>query len=165
MRQRGYHFRRKNGKALTYTLDALANHLGVQMKHSADHQRARPQRKVPNRRRGCDALAARRLREFEQLRKIRGAFEQGCRNYAALIYAWLLRCSRHALEAAERKVLEFGRDCRPPLAPSECRNAVKSAFKPGMRKFRDSTISDYLTITPTESAMLEKLPPASPTAL
>jgi hypothetical protein len=155
-----YDFRRSNGAPLTYTLADLATQLGIELK-PPPRRDARTQGKVPNRKRGYDALAARRLREFERLWTIRGNFRQGCRNHAVFVYAWLLRCNRHTTAAAEIKILEFGRDCRPPLAPSECRNAVKSAYKPAMRKMRDATISDFLGITPDEAAMLEKLPPAS----
>jgi hypothetical protein len=46
----------------------------------------------PRKRRGWVALNARRLRDFNTLRAIRGGFCEGCRNNAAKIYAWLLRC-------------------------------------------------------------------------
>ena len=39
------------------------------------------------------ALNARRLRDFNTLRALRGGFSEGCRNNAAKIYAWLLRAN------------------------------------------------------------------------
>jgi hypothetical protein len=156
-----YSFRGQQGNFSTYTLADLAVQLGVETKRASHDGPVRPQGKVPLRRRGYDALAERRLREFERLRAMRGCFKDGHRNNAALVYSWLLRCNRQTPQAAERRVIDLGQECRPALTPSECRSAVKSALKPQMRKFRDATISDYLDITPAESEMLEKLPPAS----
>jgi hypothetical protein len=155
-------YSRPDGSPITYKLDDLKHHLGMEDKQRS--WRARSENEGPsnpNRRRGWEALASRRLREFERLRQVRNGFEEGCRNNAAMLYAWLLRCTGDSRSMAETKVFQLGRECRPRLPPSECRAALKTGFNPKMRRFRDQRIADLLVITLGESQFLEKLPPAS----
>ena len=57
----------------------------------------------------------------------------------------------------------FGAECHPPLSEREIRGAVASAqnAKQPHRRFTDQTISDWLQISPKESALLETWGPAS----
>jgi hypothetical protein len=148
------------GSLTTYTLDALGHALGLEStgvrRNSIGHRVP-----CPNRQRGWDALASRRLRDFEGLREIREVFQDGCRNYAAMIYGWILRCNRLSQAKIEAKVFALGQECRPPLSHSECRGALKTALNPEMKMVRDQTISDWLAITPEEAELLEKFPAAS----
>lgn len=154
--------RRPDGSLITYTLAGLAEQLHLETKPKKSSRPAAKRGSVPNRRRGYDALAARRLREFEKLRRMRGRFERTTRGNAAMIYAWLLRCNRYSPANAKRKIFEFGRSgCTPSLPPSRCRGELKTGFKAKMRKFTDAKIADLLDITPEESASLEKLPNAA----
>lgn len=113
-------------------------------------------------RRGWVALNARRLRDFTLLRSMRGGFEKGCRSYAALLYAHLLRTNGVARSDAAIQVNTMGRECHPALTPSQCRDAVRSGFtRKRLVRITDQTIADWLGITPDESAVLEKFPPAA----
>jgi hypothetical protein len=112
-------------------------------------------------RRGWLALNRRRMRESRLLRSMRGGFSRGCRNNAALIYAWLLRTNGVPRREAEVEVNLMGVECHPRLTPSECRAAVKTGFGRRMARMLDQTISDRLIVTSNEAAMLERLPPAT----
>ena len=110
--------------------------------------------------RGWAALNARRLREFNVLRSMRGRFYLGTRNNAATLYGWLLKRNGLSRTEVAHQVSLLGSECHPPLAPSECRGAVKTAFSPLWRRISDQNIADRLDILPEESALLERLPEA-----
>jgi hypothetical protein len=112
-------------------------------------------------RRGWLALNRRRLRQFGLLRSMRGGFSKGCRNSAAMIYAWMLRTNGVPRHDASMDVSLMGAECHPPLTPSESRGALKTGFGPRMTRMLDQTISDRLDVTPSEAVMLEGLPPAT----
>ncbi len=123
---------------------------------------------------GPRAATAYRLRDFLTLKEMRRGFSQGHRNYAALVYAWLLKCSRVSRPEAEAAVDKLGAECRPGLTHAACRDAVKSVYsgkwksqvarrdgKPAPPIISYQTIADWLKITPDEAKLLEKLPAAS----
>lgn len=153
------------GSGVTYTLPELAHFFGVEA------QKRRPRVCPPNepeksrnqnRRRGWEALNARRLEDFEDLRAMRsGGFDEGCRNRAAMLYAWLLRLNGWNRDDATHEIAVLARSCRPPLPMADQRDAVKTGFGRTIRKVRDQTISDWLLVTPVESEWLDGLPPAS----
>jgi hypothetical protein len=109
----------------------------------------------PNMRHGWDALHLRRMRDFDLLRFLRGGFSRGCRNHAALIYAWLLRYTGAAKDQAAREVARLGAECRPTLSRSECDAAIRSAYNTKRWKMTERIFVDWLRITPEESAMLQ----------
>jgi hypothetical protein len=156
-----YEFKpREDGSLITYTLAELKQKLGIKPKHQPTNRQ--PKRNVPKRRAGFDALIDRRLREFKKLRLMRGGFQEGCRNYAVLIYAWLLRKKGFPHGSIKQQAFKLGGECQPRFSQSECGSALETAlFSPNMNKLRDQTIADWLDITPEESGRLEKLPPAS----
>src|ERR1035438_3826471 len=78
-----------------------------------------------------------------------------------MIYAWLLRTNGVPRHEAAVEVNLMGSECNPRLTPSACRGAVKTGFGRRMARMRDQTISDRLDVTPSEAAMLERLPPAT----
>ena len=99
------------------------------------------------------------LNDFKILRDLRGGFVKGTRHHAALIYAALLW--RHKTPEYEifKEVYKLCEECIPPLTDfKDIKNIVKQAKKIG--KLNNATISDFLKITPPESAYLGKLPPA-----
>jgi hypothetical protein len=148
--------------AYSYSLTQLCQLFGVQP--AKRHVRERAAIEEPEKekhRRGWVALSKRRLREFSLLRSMRGGFPKGCRNNAAMLYAWLLRTNGVSRHEAAVEVNLMGAECRPPLTLSECRGAVKTGFGPRMVRMLDQTISDRLNVTPGEAAMLEGLGPAT----
>jgi hypothetical protein len=140
----------------TYTLQELAERLRVvgTIRHGREVVAHNPAK-----RRGWVALNARRLREFNTLRAMRGGFSEGHRNNAAKIYAWLLYCNGLSYDVPGLTG-QFGRECRPPLSKAEIKDAWKYA-KQKLRRMKDQTVSDWLNITTAEASLLEKLPPAS----
>jgi hypothetical protein len=76
-------------------------------------------------RRGWVALNARRLRDFNVLRSLRGGgFSEGCRNNAAKVYAWLLRCNALGSADVYGMVSAMAGQCHPPLPVSSVKDAV-----------------------------------------
>ena len=117
----------------------------------------------PAKRRGWVALNARRLRDFNTLRAMRGGFSEGCRNNAAKVYAWLLRCNAVSRPDALGIVGTMAAQCRPKLDKGAVKDAVN--YSKRMRQMRDQTISDWLKVTPEEAEMLDGLPPAGLTRI
>ena len=113
----------------------------------------------PRKRRGWVALNATRLRDFNTLRALRGGFSEGCRNNAAKIYAWLLRCNAIGGADVYGLVSAMAGECHPRLPKSAITDAVK--YSKTMRRMRNRTIADWLNITCAEAEMLEGLPPAN----
>jgi hypothetical protein len=145
-----------------YTLQHLACFFGVPEREL--HKRSKSafdRQRNPNKANGWKALNDYRLRDFETLRSLRGGgFDEGHRNSAALVWAWLLRHSGATRDETERAVVELGRESRPPLSYAQCKGAVKSVFDRKIR-FSERTIADRLDITPAESAVLQRYPPAT----
>jgi len=159
-----WHLLDQDGSVRTYTLSELADCFDLRPQ-TAEKQ---PQQAssgasqlLAGRKRGHTQLNARRLREFELLRQIRGGFMKGRRNSAALLYAWLLTRSGMEQQAVVTHVAKLAHECHPPLDASAQRGAVKTAFARTMRRMTDQRISDLLDITPAEAEHLEKLPAAS----
>ena len=150
-------------RAYSYSLSELCQLFGVEAPKRHIRERAAIDSETSEiKRRGWVALNARRLRDFTLLRSMRGGFEKGCRSYAALLYAHLLRTNRVPRSDAAVQVNTMGRECHPALTPSQCRDAVRSGFtRKRWVRITDQTIADWLGITPVESAVLEKFPPAT----
>ena len=108
-------------------------------------------------RKGYTARWLHALNDFKTLRSIRGAFSKGCRNHAALVYAFILWRHRYPFEDIVLEVGRLGRECVPPLAEREIDNAIKQAQR--YHKMHNAEIADLLLITPDESSLLEKWPP------
>lgn len=115
----------------------------------------------PAKRRGWVALNARRLRDFNTLRAMRGGFSQGCRNNAAKVYAWLLRANAIPKADVLGLVTVMGEQCRPRLTRAEIKDAWRYTR---LHWMKDQTISNWLNVTAAESEALEGLPPAGTTA-
>jgi len=164
------------GRCFSYTLDEIATQFGLRKDGWFHRLALKTQERQNGRRwRGPKALTEYRMKDFIRLLELRrGGFDKGCRNRAALYYAWLLKCQRIPKDDALRKVTNLGTACRPPLSAAECRDAVKSGYnpnwtngiakvtaKPAPPSIKYQTVSDWLDIKPEEAAQLKKYPPAS----
>ena len=150
---------------ITYELAELAQVFGVQVRKLNPQVRRvfdeAGKEKNRSKRKGWEALNARRLRDFVHLMAMRGGgFNKGCRNRAAMLYAWLLRCNGWTRSDAAHEVTMMSADCHPRLTVSQCRDAVRAGFGRTLRKVADQSIANWLTVTPAESALLEKTPAA-----
>jgi hypothetical protein len=141
------------GRLPAYTLDDMAR--ALDLTHSASKGQAK--------RRGWVALQRGRLQQFEQLRAMRDGFSEGCRNRALMLYVVFMLKNGFGQDAIMDNASRFGAECHPPLSEREIRGAVASAqnAKQPHRRFTDQTISDWLQISPKESALLETWGPAS----
>jgi hypothetical protein len=115
----------------------------------------------PAKRRGWVALNARRLRDFNTLRALRGGFSEGCRNNAAKIYAWLLRVNAVPPADVRGIVSHMAAQCKPKLDNAAVKDAVTYGKK--LQRMTDQTIANWLGVTREEAEMLEGLPPAGST--
>lgn len=168
------------GCCFSYTLDEIVAHFGLRRADWSHRLALKTPERSSSRRssrrwRGPKALTEYRMKDFVRLLGLRrGGFDKGCRNRAALYYAWLLKCRRIPKDDALRKVTNLGTACRPPLSAAECRDAVKSGYSrnwtSGIAKatakhappsIKYQTVSDWLDIKPEEAAQLKKYPPAS----
>src|ERR1019366_7141941 len=70
-----------------------------------------------------------RLYDFRLLWRLPGRFckGQGSRNWAALIYAWLLRANKVDDATIHSEVALLGRECRPPLDDYRVKCAIASS--------------------------------------
>jgi hypothetical protein len=144
---------------VSYTLRQLANQLGVYAAISIDS--TQPQRtqqagaKCPARRNGFDVANRNKLRVFRLMWKLRnGCISKGIRSNAAFILAACLKWNGYSLSETVGEVSEFGQTCSPPLPKGECLSAVKSAYKPCVRKMSYQTIADRLEINPHEAQII-----------
>ena len=104
---------------------------------------------------GWEALRARRLADFQTLRRLRGTFRKGLRNNAVFYYSRLLASTGKPIESATLDVFELNATFRPPLRRAEVEAAVKSAYTRRYRKLYDQTIADLLDIRPDEAIHLK----------
>jgi hypothetical protein len=141
------------GKAFVYTLDGLAQFLGLT--NLADQASVK--------RKGWRALHSGRLRQFDQLRAMRGGFSEGCRNRGLLLHAIFMLKNGFHDDAIMENARKFGTECHPPLSEQEVWSAVAEAKKAKHRRYRvtNQTISDWLQIRPEEAILLESWGPAS----
>jgi hypothetical protein len=148
--------------AHSYTLAELCAAFGVEARVYHPKERAAVSPEISAvKKRGWVALNARRLRDFNLLRSMRGGFSKGCRSMAALVYAHLLRTNGIPLVDAQGMVNDLGAECHPRMTPSACRDAVKAGYGRKSVKIYDQTISDWLQIDPGEATGLEGLPMAT----
>lgn len=141
----------------SYTLDELASvfHPKQPRVRSIGPQGGKGKR-IPKRRRGRIAMRRNRRRQFFALWRMRNGFHEGCRNYAALIYASILYLYCAKGKALRDKLYQFGDSCKGPLSHNECDKALAG----GEYKFTDQKIANWLEITPEESAKLTGWPAA-----
>ena len=160
------------GQRFSYTMDQLAEAFNVKTSKGQKQALALvtqlDEEQRQKKKRGWIALQNKRMKMFTALWTYRDGFREGCRNNAALIYAWLLFKSGRERQEVLSAVTGMAKDCKPQLKPHAVRGAVNQARK--YSKFKDQTISDWLEITTAESEMLadildsttcKPLPPAT----
>jgi hypothetical protein len=140
----------------SYALRQLAEELGVRGDAQTDSFQPRRTQNVetrcPGRRKGFDVANANKFRVFQLILDLRGGrVSEGARNNAAFIFAACLKWNRYSVSDAIRAVCEFGQACVPPLPKGECLSAVKSAYKPSVRKMSYQAIADRLDVSPHEA--------------
>jgi len=140
-----------SGKGYSYTLQELANFLGVNVPEPRPNRRPKSDPEAQKRGlNGWRSLWRQRLEDFETLRQMRGGFEEGCRNRSAYIYGVILRGVALTEAAIAEAVTQFGQECRPPLSPSQINGAIEQS-RESRGQLRDSTIAGYLAVTPEEA--------------
>jgi hypothetical protein len=144
-------------QAYKYSLPQLCGLFGVAapVRHKKEKDAAIDPETRALKLRGHAALNARRLRDFNLVRSMRGGFSKGCRNNAAMVYAWLLHRAGVSRHEALSQVNLMGAECHPPLTPSECRDAIKTGFGRTMRRMLDQSIVDRLGMTAGELSETE----------
>jgi hypothetical protein len=151
--------RTSTGSGYTYTLEELAAFFGIAT-HTARRCnspaiQASDRKMVPKRRNGAIQRDENTLAAFVALVEARGGgFSSGCRDYAAFLFALLLKKNGFPQREALARVTEMGRRCRPALPPSECESKVRSAFKRKYRVNGFAEIADLLQITPEEADIM-----------
>jgi hypothetical protein len=140
------------GRAYVYTLESLAGFLGIelpQLRRRSNVPESRPEASARGLK-GWQALWRHRFDDFQSLREMRGGFSEGCRNRAAYIFGVILRGNGITDSVVGQQLTKFGSDCLPPLTASEIGGAIQQS-KYNRGKIRDSTIADYLKVTPEEA--------------
>jgi hypothetical protein len=149
--------RAADGRAYVYTLESLAGFLDLEL------PQLRRARRLPEFRpeayerglKGWKALWQHRFDDFQILRRIRGRFSEGCRNYAAYIYAVILRGYGMKDNVVQQELTKMGSECSPPLTVSQIVGAIEQS-KHSRGQIRDSTIADYLKVTPDEAQFIPR---------
>lgn len=154
----------ETGTLFTYTLDqicqALYGQSEAQLKQTL---RGTPRvRLLPNRskdekkREAQKIMLRRRLGLLEQLRQMRGGFQDGCRNRAVLIIADVMKKLGHTPEQIRAKVEEIGADCVPPLPRYEQEARYREAIsgKHTIHRISNERLAHWLLMTPIEIASL-----------
>jgi hypothetical protein len=150
-----------NGESsYSYTLKQLAEFLSIKIcKRLPAEERAlaecagRPPR--GNRARGHLKAKQNKLAVFDTLISLRaGGFQQGQRNNAAWMYAMVLRQNGVQRCDAYLKIQEIASNCTPPLSTAECAAAMKTGYKPAMRRLSYHRMADVLQVTPHEAEII-----------
>jgi hypothetical protein len=166
----------EGGRVLSYTMRELADALGVNLR-LVEATPAIPAPVLRLRKPVDPALTARGqagwravwtfiLADLERLSQLRGGFQKGTRNNAALATAICLKKLKTSDPEIMARLLELGSRCRPPLLESELRDAIASAKKSGPLRagrplgLKYETLAIRLAITLAEAELLEHLPAA-----
>ena len=144
----------------SYTIKELGKFFGIEAPKRLQEETAAlaaPRKKCGNRSKGWKAAKQNALAAFCTVRDIRGGgFNDGCRNQAALVYAMLLRSNGVSLDDARRAIDRMGAQCKPPLSDCECWGAIKSGFKPSMKKVSYQRMADWFDVRPEEAEIVSQ---------
>jgi hypothetical protein len=143
----------EESRVLCYTLAEMCALLNVQpiMRREKKADKPVDPKLSEAGRKARNALHQGRIDRMRQLAMIRGGIREGCRNYALLIVAASMRgLGIHNAAALGDELASFNAACmNPPLKHGDIRNAIAGSVS--MRKIRNATIADWLSITPEES--------------
>jgi hypothetical protein len=150
----------REGGPVTYRLVDLATALGVPAETRRRYTRA-PRDEASTARTaraqaGCKARWRRELERFEHLWTLREYFREGTRNYAVLLYAYLLRRNGRPNEAVERAAMSLGRQCHPRLPDAEIKSQIRSSAKL-KRPLARRTIESWLRVSNGERKSLDPI--------
>jgi hypothetical protein len=136
-----------DGGEFEYTLQELATFLGVKTRMPSASDPSPSKSRDAARRR--DQGYALRLEDFLRLRHMRGHFSDGCRNFAALTYSWLLHKNRYDADSIRNEITRLAKECDPPLTHDRIDAAVDQGRR--IKAMRDMTIATRLRVTPAEA--------------
>ena len=141
-----------DGIGFEYTMEDLATFLGVQtrMPVAADPSMSTSTSKSKNAAKRRDHGMALRLEDFLLLRRMRGHFSDGCRNFAALTYVWLLNKNRYDQQSIQYEVSRLARECDPPLTDDRIAAAIDQGMN--ISGMCDKTLAARLHVTADEAA-------------
>ena len=99
---------------------------------------------------------ANRLQDFRLLWRLRGCFckGNGSRNWAALIYAFLLRANRIDDDTIHDEVTRLGRECRPRLDTYRIRRDIASGKR--YSRLSDAKIAKELAVSDEEAEIIPR---------
>ena len=147
-----------DGSAPSYTLKQLADFFGIKICPRLPQEKealAESKKKVGNKSTGWRAANRNKLAVFTTLKDLRaGGFDEGCRNYAALIYATCLKWNGVTRKDALSALQVMAEQCRPKLSVGGCAGAIKSAYKPSMRKMSYQWMANVLLVCPEEATLI-----------
>jgi hypothetical protein len=141
-----------------YTLSELGESLGLRSTPmKATQARRAPSDGSAKGKPGFRALQRNRVAQLRRLWEVRGGFRDGCRNRAAVLYAYFLYMCGTSDAEIQGEVVRLGGECRPPLTSREVDAAVKQAgeWRRDRRRIRNATIAEWLLITPEEAAVMD----------
>jgi hypothetical protein len=143
---------------ITYTMNEVSQWLGI---CRPEKNRTKQKRKTTKGKRREQSEAnwfrtnKKRLEEFERIYRHRKGFHEGCRSYAVLVHAIILRDGGYSFEDAMTVVMRMASHCSPPFPVDETQKQVKCAYRQAIGWLYNTTIAKYLKITQDEVATLE----------
>lgn len=154
-----------DGSSRAYTMEQLAEFLKLPLPTKRPVSQCDPA--ISRRaKQAHDDAASMRLDDFLRLLRMRGhGLDDGCRNFGAMTYAWLLHSCTYSDETIEHQVRTLGRNCRPPLPDKRIAAAVKSGKE--IKRMRDAKIAAELKVTDAEARYIPRfwrggIPPEVP---
>jgi len=90
-----------------------------------------------------------RLADFRLLRRMRGHFSDGCRNFAALVYVWLLHKNGYDDDSIKYEVTRLARECDPPLTQDRIEAAIEQGVQ--ISRMTDNILAERLQVTAGEA--------------
>jgi hypothetical protein len=158
--------RAANGLPYVYTLEFLANFLGVELPQL--RQRRRPVETLPEASargvRGWQALWEHRFHDFQTLHSVRGGFREGCRNSALYTYGLILCGLKFDEKTVWEEMNKLGKSCWPPLTDMEIIAAFEQSLA-NRRGVRDAVIAAKLGVTEEEGERIPRWAPKQSAAV
>jgi hypothetical protein len=142
----------------SYTLKELAAFFRIPLERRLPQEQLATQNaagRCPSRSRGWKATNQNRLASFLTLKDLRaGGFDEGCRNFAAYVYAASLRATGVSRKDALQSLRAMAALCRPPLSGPECEGAANSAWTQRSFKLGYRRMADSLTVSTAEADII-----------
>lgn len=136
---------------LVYTLNELAQWVGLSTERPIPRERIIPHPDRPNR--PARAWAQRRVNELERLIQHRSPITEGERHEVIFNAVRVLRGAGYSPGDALAYILDLSRNhCSPPYPDNEARHQVKSVYEVRTKKYwiANTTLARSLNVTPAE---------------